>query len=214
MGEQISVMSQTSLDQDEAMQQVQDPRMQQMMRQIDATASAASTNPGGAPNAQTWTVEARAGKVRIEQHDDNLGVVSETGGRVDVRCTERVDRSLDAKLQRPLGPVPAVLTIDANHSTYTLQLPIDDSFAAKRVCSDGGEPYQAAQHNVVPLLGGRPTMETTWSTALNVHGGYEGSTAAPVFEGRKALQADVTGVPDRKATVTITWQFHPLQAQH
>lgn len=195
-----------------AMQQMQDPRMQQMMQQIGAMASAAGSNPGGAPNAQTWTVEARAGKVRIDQRDDTLGVVSETGGRVDARCIERVERTLEAKPERPLEPAPAMLTIDANHSTYTLQLPIDDRFNVKRTCSDGGEAHEASQHEEVPLLGDRPTVEATWSTALNVHGGYQGNAAAPVFEGRKALQADVTGTANRKATVTITWQFHPAQA--
>jgi hypothetical protein len=187
--------------------QMNDPAMQQQMQQLGVMMSAAQTAPGGVPNAQTWRIASRAGNVRIEQHDDAFGVVSEAGGLVDVRCTNSVDKALDSKPPVALGPMPAVITIDANSSSYTLQLPIEDSFVVKRLCNDGGEPYEESPRGPAPLLGDRPTGESGWSPTLSVHGTFSGGAAAPAFEGRKVVRADVLGAPNRTATVTIAWRF-------
>ena len=195
-----------------ANQQMSDPHMQAQMQQLGEMMSAAQAGAGGAPDAQTWRIASRSGSVRIEQHDDAFGVISETGGLVDVRCTNSADRALDPKPPSAAGPLPAVITIDANSSSYTLQLPIEDGFMLKRLCTNGSQSSEEAQRKPVLLLGDRPTGASGWSSALRVQGTYTGGPAAPVFEGKKVIQADVLGVPNRKATVTIIWRFHPSRS--
>ena len=192
-----------------AMQQMSDPRMQAKMQQLGELMSAAQTGAGGAPNAQTWRIASRSGSVRIEQHDDTFGVISESGGGlVDIRCTSSTDQALDPKPPIAAGPVPAVLTVDGNSSNYTLLLPLEDSFMLKRICTARGESAEDTPRDAAPLLGDRPTGASGWGSALQIQDDYTGSPAAPVFEGRKVIQADVLGAPNRKATVKIVWRFH------
>jgi hypothetical protein len=196
-----------------AMQQMSDPRVQAQMQQLGDMMSAAQAGAGGAPNAQTWRIASRSGSVRIEQHDDAYGVISETGGGlVDIRCTSSTDQALDPKPPIAAGPVPVVLTIDGNSSNYTLLLPLEDSFMLKRLCTARGESTEDTPRDAAPLLGDRPTGESGWGLVLQIQETYTGGPAAPVFEGRKVIQADVLGAPNRKATVTIVWRFHPSQS--
>lgn len=192
-----------------AMEQMSDPRAQAEMQQIGEMMSAASTRPGAPANAQTWRIASRSGSVQIEQHDNAFGVISETGGLADVRCTSRADQALDPKPPVATGPMPAVLTIDGNSPNYTLLLPLEDHFMLKRLCTTDNESTEDTRRDVAPLLGDGPTGASDWGSVLQIEDAYTGGPAAPTFEGNKVLQAAVFRAPNRKATVTIGWRFRP-----
>lgn len=195
---------------DVATQQMSDPHAQTQMEQLgDLTSAAQQAGPGDVPNAQTWRIASRSGSVRIEQHDDRFGVISETGGLVDVLCTSTTDQALDPKPPLTIGAMSAEITIDGSSSRYTLQLPIEESFMLKRLCTNGGEPFEDPLHRATLLLGDRTTEGSSWSSTLHIQGNYLGGPSAPVFEGKKEIQAGVLGAQNRKATVTIVWRFHP-----
>lgn len=193
-----------------AMAQMQSPEAQAQMQQMGEIMSAAQMGAGGPATAQTWRVASRSGSVLMEQHDDTFGVISETGGGlVDVLCTSTIDQALDSKPSAAAGPVPATITIDGNSSSYTLQLPLEDRFLLKRLCTTDGQAVEDPRGQPTLLLGDNPAEASSWAAVLQVRGTYTGESAAPVFEGSREIPVAVLNASNRKAKAIVTWRFHP-----
>ena len=190
-----------------AMAQASDPHTVQQMQQIAAMVAMAQTAPGAAPSAQVWDAVSRTGPVSILQKDDALGVISETGGTVDVRCTSETERQMDALPANPYGLMPPMLTVNSVDSTYTLHLPLEDRFELQRRCTNGSESYEDPVGGTVPLIGNSPEGDASWSTILTVSGSVGNSGGTLAFDGSKVLKASVLGAGGRTATVTIHWRF-------
>jgi len=190
-----------------AMEQASDPHSVQQMKELSSMAAAARSSPGGAPNAQVWDAVSRTGPVSIHEEDNSFGVISETGGLVDVKCTIALDKQMNALPPNPTGTLPPTLTINGSNSTYTLYLPLEDGFEISRVCNNGRETSTYPSKGTVSLIGSPPAGGGSWSTILTANGSVANKNGVLAFDGHKTVQARVLGYDNRMATVTIKWQF-------
>lgn len=191
-----------------AMEQMNDPRAQLQMGELTAMMSAVQSGASGsAPNAQIWNMSLRAGSVQIQQEEDAFGVISETGGTVDVRCTSSTDQPLDTKRGGSPMTMHAVLTINTTESSYTLNLPVEEAFTLKRRCDNGRESYEEKPAKAASLLGDSPVGKSGWGPVLMVQGAVSRDGGNLVFDGHKVVRASVLNYADRIATVTIAWRF-------
>jgi len=190
-----------------AMAQASDPRAVQQMQQLTAMVAMAQSAPGTAPSAQVWDAVSRTGPVSILEKDDTLGVIAETGGTVDVRCTIETERQMNTPPANPYGMMPPILTINSADATYILHLPLEDGFESKRRCTNGSDSYEDPLRRPVPLIGNYPEGEASWSTTLTVRGTVRNDGSTLAFDGSKVLKASVLESDGRTATVTIRWRF-------
>ena len=94
-------------------------------------------------------------------------------------------------------------------SSYTLQLPLEDRFLLKRLCTTDGQAVEDPRGQPTLLLGDNPAEASSWAAVLQVRGTYTGESAAPVFEGSREIPVAVLNASNRKAKAIVTWRFHP-----
>jgi len=190
-----------------AIDQAQDPHAVQQMQQMSAMVAMAQSAPGAAPSGQVWDAVSREGPASILEKDNAFGVISETGGTVDVLCTIESQSRMNTLPANPYGLAPPILTINSADSTYILNLPLDDAFEAKRQCTNGSESYEDPLGMPLRLIGDYPVGDSSWSTVLTVRGTVGKNGDALTFDGDKVVKAQVLNTDGRTATVTIHWQF-------
>lgn len=190
-----------------AMAQARDPHAVQQMQQMMGMAAMAQGAQGDTSTGQAWSAVSRTGPASILEKDNALGVISETGGTVDVLCTIESKHQMDKLPDNPYGLAPPILTVNGADSTYVLRLPLEDGFEVKRHCTNGSSTYDDPVGEPLRLIGHFPVGASSWSTSLTVRGTVKSDGNALSFVGSKVVKAKVFDTEGRTATVTIHWRF-------
>ena len=197
-----------------AIDRMNNPQNNQQMQLQALSVAVMPFGPG--LGSQPWATHAaaRAGTVRITQHEDTFGVIASEGGTVDNHCIRSGEETLQVKPDGMPGDTYAPLIINIANGSYELQLPADYSLVLNNRCDNGSQTYEQTGSLTMQLLGNKPVGVPNWPSALTVRGKITGSINQPVFEGSKVVQADLLDVgpgAGRPIKVTLSWKFKPGQ---
>jgi len=202
------------------MQMFADPKYLEAFQKLQGAAPemlGAAREVNTAPRMQIWTntlgtAMTGSGKVQLDVEETTFKVIDTAGGPpVDVTC--RWAGTENIKLESGKQTMGAFLTIDAQASTYEVQIPADQLVAQlTESCRDSKDGAHEPSKNkrLLRVIGSGPGRSAKSFGQLLTFKGPVGSTRSPQFSGKRVVTTEwLSNVqpPQVPLKVTLEWHF-------